>query len=730
MNRPKRMSGARLWLTSAVLLASVAVGMRSLGALIAPGAWMSRALWVTVPVAVVVVVLRQVVRSRLAPTAWGLLAAVTSLAAWYGDVRPGPSVPSPTAETVERLRLLVDSGVQAITDGRIPVQPTRGLGLLVVAGTVATYVLAELLVVGLGHGALGSLLLLGLWAPTIAFERDPGFGLVVAGGTFFLLLLVLTRPRARRNDRTATQEAPLATAAAAGLTVAALLLGTAAGSLPFYGSADLPSGWGDQGLDNALRVSTDLDMRADLDARSDRPLLRYTGDGTAIDALRMYTLATFDGQEWQRTDAGEDVRDASGLIWPDPNVVVADREPSQVEVEVFALNQDRLPIPTEPTLVDVDGRWFYDAGRDEVAADGRTTRGLSYGLTITPRALTAGDLRTDTAGEPADVDAFLQVPATQHEADIRALAEEVTAAATTTYDQAIALQSYLRNAQLFEYSTELGPARTDDAVWDFLTDRRGYCVQYATAMTLMARMLGIPARMAVGFLPGQADGDSNRQWVVSGRQAHTWPELYFDDAGWVRFEPTPARQTGAPPLYADPFAGQSQVPDDQIPTSTAGPIGPPTTGPTAPDGTRPGYVTLGSTDLPIVGVVGVAALVAVGVATFLVLAVRRRRVQARVPHDPEEWWARLRERLAAHGVVWTDATTPRQAVRLVRDRLPSPADADPTELTDAHSALDGLLDALEAERYTTRPVAVTGEEMGVWVDAVERPLGTPVVARD
>ena len=729
MTRTTRISGPRLWLGTVAVLTAVLVGMRSLDPLLAPGSWSATAVWVTLPVALVVVVLRQVVRSRLAPTAWGLLAAVTAVAAWYGDALPGLSVPEPTGETVERLRLLVDAGVQAISEGRIPVQPTRGLELLVVVGTVLSYLVVELIALGFGRGALGGLALAGLWAPTISFERDPGFWLKVAGATSFLVLLALTRPRSRRNDRSATEEAPLATAAAAGLAVAALVVGSGAAALPFYGSVSAPSGWGGEGLDAALRVSTDLDMRADLEGRSDRTLLRYTGEGSAIDALRMYTLTDFDGREWQRSPSGDVLRDSEGLLWPDPDVALPD-DVAYVDVEVLALNQDRLPIPTEPTYVDVADVWYYDPATDEVLASRGTTRGLSYSLQIVERDLTADGLRADRAGALPDAEPYLAVPPTEHQADIEALARELTAEAANTYDQAIALQSYLRSAQNFEYSTELGPVRSEDAIWDFLTDRKGYCVQYATAMTIMARMVGIPSRMAVGFLPGQADEEVVGQYLVSGRQAHTWPELYFEGAGWVRFEPTPARQTGAPPIYADPFAGQPNIPDGQVPTSTAVPTGPTGGGPGGIRPERPGYVTLGETDVPILAVAGTVTAVVLGLAAIVVFVLRRRRVQARVPHDPEEWWARLRERLAEHGVVWSDATTPRQAARVVQDRWPSPVDADAAELMAARGALDNLVEALETERYTPRDVTASGAEMEAWLDAVERPLGAPATARE
>jgi transglutaminase-like putative cysteine protease len=729
MSRAARMSGSRLWLGTAVVLVAVLLGLRSLSTLLAPGAWWETGIMLVVTVAALVATLRQVLRSRLAPTAWGVLAGVIGLTSLYGDAVSGPSVPRPTAETVERLRLLVDAGVQTIAEGRIPVQPTRGLELIVVTGAVATYLVAELLGLGMGRGGLAGVAVAGLWAPAVSFERDGGFLLLLGAGTTYLLLLALTRPRSRRNDRSGADEAPRATVAAAGLTIIALGLGAAATGLPFHGSVGLPSGWGGQGLDAPLRISTDLDMRADLQGRSDRTLLQYTGDIGAVNALRMYTLTDFDGREWQppvRPRGLQTIGD--GVLWPDEvSASEAAETPATVEVEVLSLSQDRLPVPPEPREVDVPGIWLYDAERDEVVASDRSTRGLTYSITVHSRELTAEALQADNAGSPEDGADYLTVPATEHEADIRALAQQVVteADATTTYDQAIAVQSYLRNAQNFTYSTELGEPQTDDAVWDFLTDRRGYCVQYATAMTIMARSLDIPARMAVGFLPGRADGEVLGRYLVSGRQAHTWPELYFEDAGWVRFEPTPARQTGAPPVYADPFAGLPISPEG-VPTSTAVPSGVPSGGPGALADGRPGYVSIGRTDLPILVVVGVVGVVVLALAVLVVLVVRRRRRGAGNPQGPEEWWAALRERLAGHGVVWTDATTPRQAAMVVRERLPRPDLADPAELAHARGALTDLVAAVETERYTTRTPSWSAEELSAWVAAVERPLTSTI----
>ena len=114
--------------------------------------------------------------------------------------------------------------------------------------------------------------------------------------------------------------------------------------------------------------------------------------------------------------------------------------------------------------------------------------------------------------------------------------------ATRRPRKAAAIQAFLRGGD-FTYSTEPLPGSGYQALENFLLrDRRGYCEQFASAMAMMARVVGIPSRVAVGFLPGEREGDS---WKVSIRDMHAWPELYFAGYGWVRFEPTPASVTGA-----------------------------------------------------------------------------------------------------------------------------------------------------------------------------------------
>ncbi len=120
------------------------------------------------------------------------------------------------------------------------------------------------------------------------------------------------------------------------------------------------------------------------------------------------------------------------------------------------------------------------------------------------------------------------------------LAEEVTQYDITAYDKARSLERYLRG---FEYNLDVEmPPLNQDMVDYFLFDlQQGYCDYYATSMVVMARSLGIPSRIAIGYYRGTYD-DINRRYVVTEADAHSWVEVYFPEIGWIPFEPTAGRE--------------------------------------------------------------------------------------------------------------------------------------------------------------------------------------------
>ena len=155
----------------------------------------------------------------------------------------------------------------------------------------------------------------------------------------------------------------------------------------------------------------------------------------------------------------------------------------------------------------------------------------------------------------------------------------------------VALQDWFRTE--FTYSTDVPDGHGNSAIESFLENRVGYCEQFAGTFAAMARSLGIPARVAVGFTQGEQQDDGT--YVVLGRNAHAWPEVWFDGYGWVPFEPTPGRgmpgaeaYTGVPPQQdgdaaADHHDDHDDHDDDRAgrPTTTVAGQAPPPPPPSA-----------------------------------------------------------------------------------------------------------------------------------------------------
>jgi hypothetical protein len=140
-------------------------------------------------------------------------------------------------------------------------------------------------------------------------------------------------------------------------------------------------------------------------------------------------------------------------------------------------------------------------------------------------------------GPPPDMSPYLSLPR-GYSQRVRDLARVIAGDRARAYDQALALEAYLR-ALPYTYQVQPPPA-AGDVVEQFLFDMRaGYCTYYASAMAVMARTLGIPARVAIGYATGEYDRASGA-YLVRQSDAHAWPELYIDGR-WLPFEPTPIR---------------------------------------------------------------------------------------------------------------------------------------------------------------------------------------------
>ncbi|WP_454049084.1 transglutaminase family protein [Cellulomonas sp. Marseille-Q8402] len=721
--------GWRSPVATALVALATCTALGALAGLLAPGAWGWHAAVAVGATALVVGGVRSLTASAWLPSGAGLVAAAYGLLAWYATPPGGnPLLVGPG--TVEHAGQLLTQAGQLIETSVVPMVVWPPVELVLVGAAVLVFLAADLLAVGCGMPALTGLAFVAMWTPAVVLGFGGSTWALAVTAFLYLILLALAQPPVPR-ERT-TQRAGVVVAGAAGLVVVTLAAGPVVAAVPAWSWVDLPDvGTGAVG---PVRLADDLDLRDSLRQQSSQVVLTYTvdsgddGDGPAVTAglvgpLRSFTLRDFDGRSWQRdADADVDDWDRDGLLASDPSLVGATPDAArgtlaEVDVRVGALREQRLPVSTFPRTVDIEGPWGYDAARDEVVGRQRTDVGTAYDMLVEVPDLTPALLRSAAGDVPDDVQSYLGVPETDHEDDLRAIAAEITAGATTVYDQALALQSYFRDGTQFRYDTSVDAGESDDAVWDFLQSRRGYCVQFATSMTVLARALDIPARLGVGFLPGELGTD--RAYRVTGADAHAWPELYFPGTGWVRFEPTPAVQTGPPPSWSNPFsaAAPTATPSAAAPQSTTAPTAEASTAPGSTGGGLPGDTVDTGSRGPLVAVVVLLALAA---ATAAVLAWLRRRPGPELA--PEVAWKRLRDRLRRAGIVWSDAHTPRQAVATVREQVTARRGRPLGPEGDA--ALVALAHALERERYAPSPEEYDPAQLQAWVGAVLTDVST------
>ncbi len=193
-----------------------------------------------------------------------------------------------------------------------------------------------------------------------------------------------------------------------------------------------------------------------------------------------------------------------------------------------------------PQRLVASGRFpvLYDV-RAAAPASGSISSGYTYTVVSSIPIASPDKLRSVAADYPDWVkDKYLQLPSELPQR-VRDLALQVTQGASNQYDKAKAVEQFLRQ-YTYNENVPFVP-RNRDAVDYFLFDiKQGYCTSYASAMVVMLRSVGIPARMVTGFTTGTYD-EAQNGYVVLDSNAHAWPEVYFPGYGWVPFEPTSSR---------------------------------------------------------------------------------------------------------------------------------------------------------------------------------------------
>jgi transglutaminase-like putative cysteine protease len=248
---------------------------------------------------------------------------------------------------------------------------------------------------------------------------------------------------------------------------------------------------------------------------------------------RLTSLSDFDGTQWTST---ADFRNAGPILQ-------RGRALGRVVDQTFtiaSLGNQWAPAAYSARRLDSQQPFLYDDDSGTLLFDGGNNliRDMSYDVTSVESTLQANDLEGVSAASPPD-SRYVELPLDFPD-DLRKLAHEITADASTPYEQALALQNWF--VDNFRYDVNVPWGNSDRSMIAFINAKVGFCQQFAGTYAALARAIGLPSRVAIGFTPGDVDGDG--VYHVKGKHAHAWPEVWFDGVGWVLFEPTPGR--GAP----------------------------------------------------------------------------------------------------------------------------------------------------------------------------------------
>jgi transglutaminase-like putative cysteine protease len=617
-----------------------------------------------------------------------------------------------------------------------PAPAHTGLVLLTIIGVSAIALVVDLLTVTLRRAALAGLPLLALFTVGAATGHN-GVGIVafVIAATGYLWLLyadnrdkvarwgaaVGTGKRARPASAWSTDPSSAPAPAALGRQVGAVAIGLGVlvpvlipglhtGIAKNHGSGG--SGTGGSGTGgNVQTFNPIVKIGADLASSVSKPVLTYRSSAPSPGYLRLTSLGQFDGSSF--TSGSLTAPASAGASENLPVTPPQGTPPSTTDI-TMSRNADYrwLPVPSTVLGVSVGDAWRFDPGTATVFSATTNTQGLQYSARSAPNQPPGAQLAA--AGKPSgdDLAGYMTVPSGIIPRAVKRLTQQITARARTDYQAALDIQRFFTTKSRFAYDTTIPPDDSPNALAHFLLhSRRGFCQQFATAMAVMARLRGIPARVAVGFTRGTKKADGS--WMVTTHDAHAWPELWFQGFGWLQFEPTPRGDGQAvTPPYAKTSQGTGSgtqknnqgptpkssatprkvLPENQHPQPGAGgdPSGNTDVG--GPGGkAATDYLRLAAWWLVVLLALG---LLVPGIARA-VARQRRWRLMDDPARAPIAAWAELRDSSIDLGAPWDDDRSPRQ----IAGSLLAALDATPP----IQDAMRRLVNCEERSRYAPNP---------------------------
>jgi len=628
----------------------------------------------------------------------------------------------------------------------VPVAPVGAALMLAVVAVLVTALATELIARRLDApvGAIGPSIALfvaicalgsGRWAPSTAC-----YGVAVVE---YLVALQHSEMLTRRTwfQSSARRRSQLVTGGAAAgvlVVVGALVFGPGipgARSSAWIEYRSLGSGNGA----SILNVTSPLvSVKAKLSGRnSEAEVFTVETSEPKGDYWRVIALDQFQDDGW---GLNSDQKSASKL--PGPTHGAGTTQETQT-FHLSSIDARWLPAAYRPTKIDVPGAQVLP-GSTSLFLD-QPLKGLSYSVTSEVSNPSRQVLNAVTFADLQGMDADLALPP-DFSGRARGFAEQVTKNAATPYEKAIALMDVFRQDP-FVYDATVDPSTSANALDDFLfKTHRGFCEQYASAYAELARSIGLPTRVAVGYQPGTYD-KSDGLWHVKEKDAHAWPEVWLGDhVGWYRFEPTPGRTdpiTGLPGRAGnggDSASTTTTTPGTTVPNSPTTNAANPAGGTRFPADRDSGGTSQSGTRAHVLTGIAItlAALLFALVLVVLAFAMAAWRHSSNRRHDPDNRrrvlgaWSEALERLSAAGIVRRPSATSlefalRQApalgagaagpplmslARLHTAAMYAPESPSRDDADEAWSEVDAITDALRAS--TPRSKRLRARWAAVW----------------
>jgi transglutaminase-like putative cysteine protease len=630
----------------------------------------------------------------------------------------------PTPATVAAWSQYLQQAMLSIYQQGTPADALPEFLFLVVAGGCLLALILDILAVAVrapAFTAVGIAAVLIVPGALLGDGLDP-IALAATAAAYLWLLRCDIRTRRPGTPRPA---AALSVGASA-VAIAVILGGTAPG-FDQGGATSFTAG----GISIGGTVTPLVDLGKDLRRPAAVRALTYTTSAANGQYLKLASLDQFTGSVWKhrerdtkRLSDGVKIGPVAGLA----QQVKTTKITTSVAIDNMTSRWLPAPYPLQ-SVAGLSGTWSWDPDDLTIGGINSTTQGQKYTATSLILQPTADQLKAAGGFVPEDVQRDLFLPPNMPSI-IQQTALTATADSITEYDKAVALQDYFRDNS-FVYST-LTPLKQgydgDGArvIARFLQTKSGYCVHFASAMALMARTLGIPSRVAEGYLPGATSGGTASnpgEYTVTSDDLHAWPELYFAGVGWVPFEPTVGR--GTVPDYTRQQADPAAPAPQSTSTSGAAPRALVPTDPANPAGSA--TPTTASSAQPIMTGVGVALI---AIAVLLTPAVwRRMRRRQRLRELTDEWggaslvWDELRDTVRDLG--WT--APPTETPRVFAGRVAAAVAGTPGE-----ESIRRLLAELERDAYgppTRRWAGGLADDLQAVLAALEAQAGPMVRAK-